>query len=208
LNERSSKSSRVQASIDRVKVGDTAARDDLICCCCDRVDDLITKMLGRYEQVRRWEHTDLVVQKVTLRLYRILEPLALESCKDFLRQASVHIRRELIGLGENYFGTGRSSSGEGVGPVERAGASGDTIAGESLGALDPARLVAWTDFHRRVDLLGDDDRELFELLWYQGLTQSEATDLLGASRRTMIARWQGARLRLFDALNGQLPPSD
>jgi len=34
------------------------------------------------------------------------------------------------------------------------------------------------------------------------------TDLLGASRRSMIARWQGARLRLFDALNGQLPPSD
>ena len=30
---------------------------------------------------------------------------------------------------------------------------------------------------------------------------------MGVSRRTMIGRWQGARLRLFDALNGQLPPS-
>jgi RNA polymerase sigma-70 factor (ECF subfamily) len=165
-------------------------------------------MLGRYEQVRRWEHADLVVQKVILRLYRGLEPVPLESSKEFLRQASAHIRRELINLGENFFGRERSSSANGDGPEARGGASGDTIAGESLEALDPARLVVWTDFHRRIDLLGDDDRELFELLWYQGLSQSEATDLLGASRRTMIARWQGARLRLFDALNGQLPPSD
>jgi RNA polymerase sigma-70 factor (ECF subfamily) len=132
----------------------------------------------------------------------------LETSKDFLRQASSHIRRELINLSENFFGSERSTSANGNDRSVRGGASGDTIAGESLGALDPARLVAWTDFHRRIDLLGDDDRELFELLWYQGLSQSEATDLLGASRRMMIARWQGARLRLFDALNGQLPPSD
>jgi RNA polymerase sigma-70 factor (ECF subfamily) len=208
LNEPSSKSIRVQISIDRVKAGDPVARDDLICCCCERVDDLIMTMLGRYEQVRRWEHADLVVQKVILRLYRSLEPVPLESSKDILRQASSHIRRELINLGENFFGSERSSPANGAGPEARGGSSGDTIAGESLAALDPARLVAWSDFHRRIDLLGDDDRELFELLWYQGLSQPETTDLLGASRRMMIARWQGARLRLFDALNGQLPPSD
>jgi RNA polymerase sigma-70 factor (ECF subfamily) len=165
-------------------------------------------MLGRYEQVRRWELADLVVHRVMMRLYRSLEPVALDSSRDYLRQASVHIRRELIDLGENFFGGERSSAENGNSPESRGGASGDTIAGESLEALDPARLVAWSDFHRRIEQLADEDREVFDLLWYQGLSQSEATDLLGVSRRTMIARWQGARLRLFDALDGQLPPSD
>jgi DNA-directed RNA polymerase specialized sigma24 family protein len=192
---------RVQHSIDRVKAGDPAARDELICSGCDRLDNLIMKMLGPYEQVKRSEQADLIVQRVMMRLYRSLEPVTLESSRDFLRQASVHIRRELVNLAESFFGVDGSDSLSAL-------ASGATVAGESLGALDPARLVAWTDFHRRIELLGDDDREAFDLLWYQGLTQSETADLLGASRRTMIGRWQGARLRLFDALAGQLPPTD
>jgi RNA polymerase sigma-70 factor (ECF subfamily) len=77
-----------------------------------------------------------------------------------------------------------------------------------MGAFDATRLSAWTGFHRQIDLLEDADRELFELLWYQGLTQPETADLLGISRATMIRRWQGARLRLFDALKGHLPPTD
>jgi DNA-directed RNA polymerase specialized sigma24 family protein len=175
VNQSSLKSNRVQISIDRVKAGDPAARDELICSCCDRLDDLVIKMLGPYEQVRRWEHADLVVQRVMMRLYRSLEPVTLESSRDFLREASVHIRRELINLAENFFGADGSRSASAGGP----GASGATIAGESLGALDPARLVAWTGFHRQIERLGDDDRETFDLLWYQGLTQPDTADLLG-----------------------------
>ena len=43
------------------------------------------------------------------------------------------------------------------------------------------------------------------MLWYQGLTQAEAAELLGVSSRTVKRRWQTARLRLFEALGGELP---
>jgi RNA polymerase sigma-70 factor (ECF subfamily) len=208
VNDSSLKSIQVQVSIDRVTAGDPAARDDLICCSCDRLEGLVTKMLGRYDQVKRWERADFVVQRVMMRLYRSLEGESLESSRGFLRQASAHIRRELIALAANFFDAERESPGSAGGSGSGEGTLGETIAGESLAALDPARLVAWTNFHRRIDALEDEDREVFELLWYQGLTQPEATDLMGASRRTMIARWQGARLRLFDTLGGQLPPYD
>jgi RNA polymerase sigma factor (sigma-70 family) len=208
VNDSLLKSIQVQNSIDRVKTGDPAARDELIGCCCDHLDHLIMKMLGRYEEVKRWEYADLVVQRVTMRLYRSLEPVVLETSRDFLRQASVHIRRELVDLAKHFFGAEGSSAGDAADHRPDLPQSGDTIAGPPIGSFDAARLSAWTEFHRQIGLLHDEDREVFELLWYQGLTQPETADLLGVSRGTMIRRWQGARLRLFDALNGQLPPSD
>jgi RNA polymerase sigma factor (sigma-70 family) len=208
VDESSLKSIQVQNSIDRVKAGDPAARDELIGCCCDRLDLLIMKMLGRYEEVKRSEHVDDVVQRVTMRLYRSLEPVALESSRDFLRLASVQIRRELLDLVAHFFSPDDSSTGDAGSSRPDAPQDGDTVAGVPMGAFDATRLSKWIGFHRQIERLEDEDRELFELLWYQGLTQPETADLLGISRGTMIRRWQGARLRLFDALNGQLPPSD
>ena len=70
---------------------------------------------------------------------------------------------------------------------------------------DPGRLAAWAEFHRAVDSLGEADRELFDLLWYQGLTQAEAAAVLGVTERTVNSRWLAARVRLSDSLGGQLP---
>jgi RNA polymerase sigma factor (sigma-70 family) len=210
MNDSSLKSIQIQGWIDRVRMGDESARDELIRCSCDRLDDLVLKMLGRYEQVRRWELADDVVQKVTLELYRALEPVTPENSREFLRLASMNIRRQLVALSDHFFGPEVQNTENTPGRRDLNGSNtGDTIAGQLIEqALDPARLAAWTELHRQIDGLADEDREVFELLWYQGLTQAEAADLLGVSRRTMIGRWQAARLRLFDALGGQLPRSD
>jgi RNA polymerase sigma-70 factor (ECF subfamily) len=50
-----------------------------------------------------------------------------------------------------------------------------------------------------------EDREVFDLIYYQGLSQAEAAGLLDISERTLQRRWQSARLALHDALAGQLP---
>ena len=70
---------------------------------------------------------------------------------------------------------------------------------------DPGRLAAWAEFHDAVGSLDEADRELFDLLWYQGLTQAEAAAVLGVTERTVNSRWLAARVRLGDALGGQLP---
>jgi DNA-directed RNA polymerase specialized sigma24 family protein len=43
------------------------------------------------------------------------------------------------------------------------------------------------------------------LLWYQGLSQAEAAELLQVSERTIKRRWMSARLQLQDALHGEMP---
>ncbi len=209
MSDSSLKSIQIQGWIDRVRTGDESARDELIRCSCDRLDDLILKMLGRYEQVRRWDLADDVVQRVALELYRALETVSPQSSREFMRVASVNIRRQLVDLADHFFGP-EGLNGSSTGGRDLNGSNtGDTIAGQLIEqAFDPTRLAAWTELHRRIDGMEDEDREVFDLLWYQGLTQSEAADLLGVSRRTMIGRWQTARLRLFDAVGGQLPRSD
>ena len=49
---------------------------------------------------------------------------------------------------------------------------------------------------RLVEPLPDDEREVFALVWYHDLSQAEAADVLGVSVRTVIRRWQAARIRL------------
>ena len=70
---------------------------------------------------------------------------------------------------------------------------------------DPDRLAAWTDFHREVESLPAEEREAFDLLFYQGLSQAEAAAVLDVSERTIKRRWQTARLRLVQTLGEKMP---
>jgi RNA polymerase sigma-70 factor (ECF subfamily) len=70
---------------------------------------------------------------------------------------------------------------------------------------DPCKLAAWGDFHQAVASLGEEDRELFDLLWYQGLTQRATAGILGVSERTIYNRWLLAKERLGGSLGGHLP---
>jgi RNA polymerase sigma-70 factor (ECF subfamily) len=70
---------------------------------------------------------------------------------------------------------------------------------------DPDRLAAWSDFHREAESLPLEEREAFDLLFYQGLSQAEAAAVLDVSERTIKRRWQSARLRLVQKLGGRMP---
>jgi RNA polymerase sigma factor (sigma-70 family) len=65
---------------------------------------------------------------------------------------------------------------------------------------EPRRLADWTEFHGKVEQLPEQERQVFDLLWYQGLSQSEAAAVLRVSVPTIKRRWLSARLRLKSAL--------
>jgi RNA polymerase sigma-70 factor (ECF subfamily) len=164
-------------------------------------------MLKGYPNVRRWEQTDDVLQNATLRLHRTLQQLPVGTARDFFRLAALHIRRELLDLARHYYGPqgqgahhatwgpdSSATSGDDSGPLARADLS-----------QEPSRLAAWGEFHEQIGTLPDEEREAFDLLWYQGLSQAEAAELLGVSERTVKRRWQAARLKLHEALRGEMP---
>ncbi len=194
---------RVERCLDRMRGGDADAHADLLDVAGDRLTRLARKMFRAEARLRRWEETTDVLQSALLRLLRRLRNVTPASPRDFYRLAAGEIRRALIDLARHHFGP--------CGPATKHDTCADAArAGDSLPAeVDtpdrdegPGDLAQWSEFHERVDRLPDDEREVFELVWYQGLPYSEAADVLGVSARTVTRRWQSACLKL-DGLLGE-----
>ena len=187
----------VQVWIDRLREGDDSAREALLSRAFDRLRRLARKILKGYPVVGRWEQTDDVLQNAMIRLDRALRYLDPPTAKDFFRLAAAQIRRELIDLARHYEGPkGLGANHESrQGPDSRIGFGRSTEASQ-----DHERLAEWSEFHEKVEALTDQDREMFDLLWYQGMSQAEAAASLGVSERTVNRRWLSARLHLCDAV--------
>jgi RNA polymerase sigma-70 factor (ECF subfamily) len=207
MADASNQTVQIQGWLDRLRAGDESARKELLNCACERLTRLTRKMLKGYPRLKRWEQTDDVMQNAVLRLYRALGAVTPAGAADFFRLAALNIRRELLDLAKHYYGPqGRGTKHATV--EGRQPAEGDAPAAfepADSGGGGPDHLAAWTEFHRQVERLPDEEREIFDLLWYQGLSQAEAASLLNVSERTVKRRWQSARLKLHEALHGDLP---
>src|SRR5262249_6153321 len=144
---------------------------------------------------RHCEQTDDVCQGAMLRLCRALADVTPASPRAFFRLAALQIRRELIDLARHHFGpagaAARLRSLEGLDPSDPK--------------LEPSKLTAWRELHEQIGRLPEAEREVFDLLWYQGLSHAQAAELLQLSTKTIQRRWQAACLRLHEALHGALP---
>jgi RNA polymerase sigma-70 factor (ECF subfamily) len=198
----------IQQCLIRLRQGEPGAGDELIRAAGDRLIELTRAMLRDYHRLRRWEETDDVLQNALVRLHRALQSVVPESPRDFYRLATLQIRRELIDLSRHYFGPAGRVRYDGNDPLVDAARSGAGGPGEFTDTtLDPGKLAVWTDFHRQVQELPDEEREVFDLVWYQNLKQTEAAELLGVPPRTVMRRWQRACLKLHEAMRGIMPGS-
>lgn len=206
MSESTNRTTVIQGCIDRLQAGDESARDELIKSACVRLERLTRKMLRDYPRVHRWEETDDVFQNATMRLYRSLQTITPKTVADFFRLAALNIRRELLDLVKHYYGPQGVGANHSTLPPDKDTHSNPQVrADKSDVTLEPSRLAAWAEFHRQVETLPDIEREVFDLLWYQGLTQAEAAEVLKVNERTVKRRWQSARLKLHELLKGDLP---
>lgn len=195
--------SELDGLIARLNRGDPLARELLIERSCERLQRLTSRLLDDFPSVRRWESTDDVFQRFVLNLYRSLSEVRPQNGRAFLGLAAVQIRRKLIDLSRHYRLENKAYKWN-----ERIGNSelGDAGSVESVAQLTagPATLQRWTEFHQLVDELPPEEREIMGLLYYQGLSQSEAAEILQVSERTVKRRWREARLKLHQLLGDSL----
>ena len=72
---------------------------------------------------------------------------------------------------------------------------------------DPDDLDEWTDIHRQIELLPEEEREVVGLLFYQGLPQADAAAVLDVTVRTVQRRWHATLIRLHHALKDETTAS-
>lgn len=200
---------RIGALLERLADGtaDTnAIRSGLFDIAYARMQTLASRMIRSFPAVRRWDDTADVVQAAALRLHRALPDVDLRDPRHLLRLAALQIRRELLDLARRYSSpdsfaahheTNALATADGV--VMKVDRAADPLA-------EPAdRLESWTRLHDAVATLPDDDRELFDLVWFMGATQHDIAALTGSSPRTVRRRWDEIKRRLVAALDGDNP---
>ncbi len=189
----------LRACLGRVRNGDKSALNELIVLATNRLQVLTHRMLRDYPRVRRWAETDDVMQNALVRLCRALEQVHPPSVREFYALATVQIRRELIDLSRHYSGPENAAANH--------ESQGDVPAEPGVPDLthEPGALADWREFHEQVAALPEEEREVFGLLFYQGLTQEDTADVLEISLRTVQRRWQAALLGLHRARKGESP---
>jgi RNA polymerase sigma-70 factor (ECF subfamily) len=191
---------QLQNWLERMRSGDAGALDELLRHFSARLQRLTRQMLQCHPAVKRWVETDDVFQGALLKLTRALKDVQPSATREFLALATQQIRRELIDLARHYYGP------EGQGANHASGAE-PVAADKPDSTFEPSNLAEWREFHAQIECLPEEEREVVDLLFYQGLSQSDTAALLDVSVRTVQRRWHEALLKLHEALHGQLPGS-
>ena len=197
--------------VQRMRNGDSEAREHLANAVYERLVRLSRKMLREGSAaVQRWEQTEDLVHAAWFRIQRALDDptVAVQDHIHFYRLAARHIRFELIDLYRRHTGTMGTAANHQTSPVGMEGdQAGESADGERFSAnttVDPKRLAAWGEFHQAVESLPEKEREVMDLLWYQGLKQQDAADLLGVDVKTIKRRWRDVKIHLSDMLEDNL----
>ena len=177
----------IQAALDKFLAGDPAAKADLVNRSEQRLMVLARKLLRGFGPGP--DETAAVVSEAYLKLHKALDEVRPTTVRQFFGLASLQMRRVLLDL-------------------VRAAKRGGKVANEDSGPFDPpgstdgggghSDLV--TDLYAAIDTLDDDLKEVVMLLYFQGLTQAEAGELLGVHEDTVKRRWAKARVILAGKL--------
>lgn len=199
-----SSSSLVETRSGPPQRGGACAKEEWLTAAYERLRRLASRILGEYPGVRRWEQTDDVWQIAALRLCRALRQTEPESPLHFYRLAALQIRRTLIDLVRSLHGpngwAANHDTNHGRDVFRRRGRA--RFVDETH---DPVSLADWAEFHEAIGRLPDTQREMFDLLWYGGLSQAEAAELLEIDVRSVKRRWRAARLLLQRRRAGEPP---
>lgn len=205
MASRSGQSTQIENWLRLIQAGDECARQRLLEHTCWRLRLIARSMLRGSPKIARWEQTDDVLVEAMSRLHRSLETVSLKTARDYYNLAAAQTRRVLIDMARHYYGR----EGWGAHHHSDAHSRKPRLAAHepSDASGEPVGLMEWTEFHQEVEALPQEEREVFGLLWYAGLTQAEAAEALGLSERLLRRYWQSARVRLYRARGGEPPPT-
>jgi RNA polymerase sigma factor (sigma-70 family) len=183
--------------VQRWQQGDQAAATELVGREEQRLRDLAHRMLRSYPRVRDQVGTADVVLEACHRLLRALRQVTPTSMQHFYNLSSLQIGRELKDLARHFRRGPHLPLGEGAEPV----APGSD-------RQEVEELERWAALHEEVGRLPEQEREVFGLRHYEGLTWPAIAEVLHINEKTARTRWNSALISLQETLGGWTPPEE
>jgi RNA polymerase sigma factor (sigma-70 family) len=198
----------LQGQLERAVTGDPEARQRLLELTRDRLMRHARRFLhGRYARLEPFEQTDDVVQQLYLKILQNQDRFwvnadgePVRTLAEFFGHTSAWLRDVLCDRLRKAYG--RDDNRPAVLPLDGGSSDNGPRYEPFSSTLDGEKVRRWTEFHEAVARLPDDLRAVFDLLWYQGMSQAEAAALLGIAVPTVKLRWMKARLQVQQTLGG------
>jgi RNA polymerase sigma factor (sigma-70 family) len=195
----------VENWLSRLRHGDHGAVNELIASAQRRMSRIAQQMLSSFPAVARWEDADDIVQEASLRLTVVLEQTPPTDAKHFFRLAARIMRRHLIDFARRYRGPQSHAAHHATQGRQRDEQRAEPAPmNVAVDTHDPQTLAQWTLLHERAHELPEELREVFDLMFYNGLKQVEVQQTLGLDAKTIRKRWLLARLSLQQSLDDSL----
>ena len=174
--------------LSRLSAGDQSAAHELTPLVYQQLRQIAQRALSSENDARRWDATELV-HEAYLRMMGD-EVVGWKDRVHFFATAATVIRRVLVDAARS-----RKSQKRG-GDAQQAGLDVNGLSREELGF----ELLELDEALQRLRQLNERQARLVELRFFGGLTQDEAAELLGVSRRTVAGDWVMARAWLYREL--------
>jgi RNA polymerase sigma factor (sigma-70 family) len=194
---------QIQGALDRFVAGEAQAKAELIRISEERLLLLTRSLLRGFPRARELDDTTGIFSESYLRLHTALDEIKPTTVRQFLGLAALEIRRVLLDLVRKLKGRGGLKRPDAValdGLDSRVVPSGRSSAGAPWDVVE--------DLYNAIDRLDEDLKEIVMLLYFQGLTQFEAGQLLGVHEDTIKRRWAKARVILAAHLSAFDPSSN
>jgi RNA polymerase sigma factor (sigma-70 family) len=184
----------VQRLLDRLRRGDPTARQELL----ERAHQRLVKIAAALFQedfrgLRGRHDLESIVDETWLSLMRALEVTQPATADGFFGLVFVKVRQALLQIARR---DRRHDARRLDGPLD----ADEPAALEAFDRPDttwePRRLAILTELHRQIEDLPADEKRVFELHYYLGLTQAQAAQEMGLHTRQVSRLWFAATRRL------------
>ena len=196
----------LQELLGRFRAGDGEAKKALVEVAYNRLLILTRGQLRKFPGVRREEETAAILGESYQRLGKALDELRPATVREFFGLAALQIRRVLLDLAR------QGKRGAEPRPDVIGGLGGPAAGDRAGGGYDPGESDAGAnragireDVLGAIDGLTSEEREVVDLLFFNGLSQIEAAELVGVHKDTVKRRWAQARLKLSSLLGAYRP---
>lgn len=150
---------------------------------------LAEKAIIGFQLVRRKEDTDDLLHNSMIRLQKSLSGQIPANAIEYYSFVATLIRNELIDMGRKHLGRKNWRKG-------RISNNNHLVDSAADPETSNNSYVKWIEFHEEVNLLEKDYKEVFDLIFYEGLNQEQTANILGVSKKTVQRRWKIAKAKL------------